>query len=215
MVKQFAYQKIICGLWSSSLIIAVLAGVFLSMGLCFNFLNFRVQKAYAGGLHTKVGTFTAKSGTGEQSITGVGFQPKAVLFWITDRTSEGNSPNVRFGRGWTDGTNEFAEAVARQDGTDNSQDRVVNDKVITLINAGGSVLAEASMVSLDTDGFTLNWTTAGGSRKVTYLALGGPSLTNVKAGGFLWPWNGGSYSETGVDFEPDAVIFGGSEDQKT
>lgn len=164
-------------------------------------------------LSAKVGTFTALSGIGNQRITGVGFQPKAVLFWITDRTSTGNSPDVRFGRGWTDGTNEFAEAVARQDGTNNSRDRVVNDKVITLIDAGGSVLAEASIVSLDSDGFTINWTTAGAFRKVTYLALGGPSLTNVKAGGFLCPWTGESYSETGVGFEPDAVIFGGSEDQ--
>ena len=127
-------------------------------------------------LSTKVETFAAIAGTGNQTINTTGFQPKAVLFWITDRTSAGNSPDARFGRGWTDGTNQAAAATAWDDGTDVGAGVLVTDKTITLINEAGTVLADASIVTLNSDGFTINWATAGGSRLVTYLALGGSDL---------------------------------------
>lgn len=166
-----------------------------------------IQEARAH-LSAKVGTFTANSGTGDQSVTGVGFQPKALLFWITDRTGAGSGAYARFGRGWTDGTNQGAAATAWDDssGVSNSRDRVVTTKCITLIDHGGNLLAEAGIVSLNADGFTINWSTAGGSRLVTYLALGGDALTNAKAGGFIYPGDGNPYSETGVGIQPDAVL---------
>ena len=87
------------------------------------------QPAYAaGGLSSKVGTFAANSGTGNQSVTGVGFMPKAVLFWITDQTSTGSSSNGRFGRGWTDGTNQGAAATGWDDGSDTVGGICVTDK---------------------------------------------------------------------------------------
>ncbi|MFQ6069308.1 MAG: hypothetical protein ACE5LC_02155 [Candidatus Aminicenantales bacterium] len=160
----------------------------------------------------KFGTFTANSGTGSQSVTGLGFQPKAVLFWITDLTSAGSGSYARFGRGWTDGTNQGAVATAWDDssGVSNSRDRIVNTKCITLIDHSGAILAEAGIVSFDSDGFTINWSTAGGSRLVTYLALGGDALTNVKVGGFIYPTTT-SYSETGLGFQPEVVLFMGVE----
>ena len=133
-------------------------------------------------LLAKVETFTANAGTGNQIISTTGFLPKAVLFWITDQTASGSSANSRFGRGWTDGTNQAAAATAWPDGTDNTWGSMVNDKSILLINGSGTILADASIVSLNVDGFTINWSTAGGSRLVTYLALGGPGLTDVKSG---------------------------------
>ncbi|UCF60250.1 MAG: DUF2341 domain-containing protein, partial [Anaerolineaceae bacterium] len=168
-------------------------------------------------LDTKVGTFTALAGTGNQPVTGVGFEPKAVLFWITDRTSEGSGSYARFGRGWTDGSNEAAVATAWDDepaggsNSNESRDRIVNSASITLVDHNGNLLAEASTSSLDADGFTLNWTTSGGSRLVTYLALGGDALTNVKVGSFVWPFGSLNYSETGVGFQPDALMFAGVE----
>jgi hypothetical protein len=176
-----------------------------------------------GPLLTKVDTFAANSGTGNQSVNDVGFQPKAVLFWITDRTSAGSSAYARFGRGWAaydgSGYTQGAAATAWDDepaggaGTNSSRARVVDTACITLINQGGTTLAEANIVSFDSaDGgkFTINWTTAGGSRLVTYLALGGGALTNVKAGGFNYPATVG-HSETSVGFQPDAVLFMGNE----
>ena len=66
-------------------------------------LAFNAQDAWPE-LSSKVETFTAIAGTGSQQITTTGFQPKAVLLWITDRTAVGNGAVARFGRGWTDGT---------------------------------------------------------------------------------------------------------------
>ncbi|HEY47536.1 MAG TPA: DUF2341 domain-containing protein, partial [Anaerolineae bacterium] len=180
---------------------------------------FYLHAANAGEqpLNSKVGTFTALAGTGSQSVSGVGFEPKAVLFWITDRTSEGSGAYARFGRGWTDGSNQAAIATAWDDepagGSDSneSRDRIVTSASITLVDHNGNLLAEASTSSFDADGFTLNWTTSGGSRLVTYLALGGDTLTNVKVGGFVWPFSSMNYSETGIGFQPDAVMLAGIE----
>ena len=46
-------------------------------------------------LSAKTGNFTAIAGTGDQSVTGVGFNPKAVLFMLSDRTSAGSGSPAR------------------------------------------------------------------------------------------------------------------------
>ena len=168
------------------------------------------------GLSTKVETFTAIAGTGSQTISTTGFQPKAVLFWITDRTTVGNGAPARFGRGWTDGTNQGAAATAWEDlpapSANNSRTRVVDTRCIFLLDENDTILAEASIVSLNLDGFTINWNTntAGGSRLVTYLALGGTDLTNVHAGSFNYPLTA-PHSETAPGFQPDMILLMGVE----
>jgi hypothetical protein len=179
------------------------------------------QDSAGGSLLTKVETFAANSGTGNQTINTVGFQPKAVLFWITDRTSAGNGAYARFGRGWAaydgSGYTQGAAATAWDDepaggaGTNSSRVRVLDTKCITLIDQSGTLLAEAGIVSLDANGFTINWSTAGGSRLVTYLALGGSGLTDVKAGSFSYSGDWTNHAETGVGFQADAVLFMGNE----
>ena len=138
-------------------------------------LALNAQDAWAQ-FSSKVETFTAIAGTGSQQITTTGFQPKAVLFWITDRTSVGNGTFARFGRGWTDGTLMGAAATAWDDGSasgsNNSRTRLVNTACITLINETGTVLAEATIASFNTDGFTINWGMAGGSRLVIWRWVG-------------------------------------------
>jgi hypothetical protein len=175
------------------------------------------QDSTGGSLLTKVETVAANAGTGNQTINTVGFQPKAVLFWITDQTSAGSSAYARFGRGWAayDGSiyTQGAAATAWNDsaGSSSTRTRVVDTKCITLIDQSGTLLAEASIVSLDANGFTINWSTAGGSRLVTYLALGGSALTNVKAGSFSYSADWTNHAETGVGFQPNAVLLMGNE----
>jgi len=135
-----------------------------------------------------------------------------VLFWITDRTSAGNSPDARFGRGWTDGTNQAAAATAWDDGTDVGAGVLVTNRTITLINDAGTVLADASIVSLNSDGFTINWNTAGGSRLVTYLALGGSDLTNVHVGNKVLLGTNATESVSGLGFQPDGILLMGPRD---
>ncbi len=162
------------------------------------------------GLLAKTSTFNSPVGTGNQSVSGVGFQPKAVLFWITNRNSPGASPGALFGRGWTDGANQAAAATIWQDGSDTTAGRQVNDKSILLVNVDGTVRTDAAIVSLDADGFTLNWTTAGGNRLVSYLALGGAALTNVKVGSQLLSVSNATESITGVGFQPDSILLFGA-----
>ena len=168
-------------------------------------------------LLTKVETFTAIAGTGPQTISTTGFQPKAVLFWITDRTSVGNGAFARFGRGWTDGTRMGAVSTAWDDGSaanlNDSRTRLVTTACITLIDETATVLAEATITSFNADGFTINWGIDGGSRLVAYLALGGANLTNAYVGGFNFPAGplGTNHSETAPGFQPDAVLFIGTD----
>ena len=101
-------------------------------------------------------------------------------------------------------------------GLNTSRSRVVDTKCITLIDHtatdGSEILAEAEIFSLDSNGFTIRWTALEDpqGRLITYLALGGGGLTNVKAGGFSYPQQD-DYSETGVGFQPDVVLFMGAQ----
>ena len=162
-------------------------------------------------LSTAVGIFTANSGTGTQAVTGVGFQPAAVLFWWSSHTSVGTTVNGRFGQGFTDGTNDGAACTAWEDSastTSNTRERITNAACITLVDETGTLLMEAAISSLDSDGFTLNWTTAGGSRKIAYLALGGVS---AYVGSQALTLSSGSQAVTGVGFALDALMMLGVE----
>lgn len=171
----------------------------------------KIQEVEAAGLMTKMGTLSQPTSTGNQQITGVGFQPEALIFWMTNLTAEGNGASSYLAKGFTDGTNQGSTAVAWQDGFNTVQDRTVATKVISLVNETGTVLAEAGIVSLDTDGFTINWTTVDSTQRlVTYLALGGTSFTNVKVGSVTGTTS--PLAVSGVGFQPDAVLLVGRQD---
>jgi hypothetical protein len=176
----------------------------------------KIQEAQAAYSKFDLNTFVAGSGT--QQVNGVGFQPKAVMFWITELTGQGTSSHSRVGQGWAayDGSSygEGAVATAFQDGGTDRRDRVVNTACITLIDHNENIRCEASIDSFHSDGFTIDWgATNGGGRRVIYLALGGDALTNAKAGGFIYGsgWIGDTKTIT-VGFQPDAVLLAGVED---
>lgn len=161
------------------------------------------------GTKSKCGSFSAIAGTGEQVRTGIGFTPKIVMLWMTNRTSTGGGTGAYQARGWSDGTNEGSVASAWEEvSPSNTQLRIVETKAISLVDEDGTVLAEADLTSLDSDGFTIDWTTAGGSRLITYLALGGTSITDVKVGGLIYSQSE-DISVSGVGFQPDVVLFYG------
>jgi len=65
------------------------------------------------------------------------------------------------------------------------------------------------LVSLDSDGFTINVTTAPGAAiRVGYVALGGPALS-VKVGTYTSQTTTGTKATIGVGFQPEAIILGG------
>lgn len=152
-------------------------------------------------------------GAPSQSITGLGFQPDAVIFFWTQQTASGFSSAASIGYGFaTDSTHQAAVAYA----SDNNQATTVAKRwqsqsrciVILSSAAAGTADAEATFTSMDADGFTLNWVNKGSlAWRVHYLAIGGPDLLNSTVGSFTPAAGTGSETITGVGFEPDFLMF--------
>lgn len=121
-----------------------------------------------GIVTSKVGSFTRdiSLASGSQAITGVGFQPTAVLFLSNVTTTAQISVGV------DDGTN--VGAVIDNNG--GSTDTYVSGTSNSIsLRVDGSNRAEAAIQSLDSDGFTLSWTKTGfptGTATMIYLAWG-------------------------------------------
>jgi hypothetical protein len=162
-------------------------------------------------LKVKLGSFSQPASTGNQSITGVGFQPKIVLFWMNDLTADGSAANIQYAVGAATSSNQFLFAVSAVNGSGNYTPtrRHTASKCIGTVTVGAATsTSEASLVSMDSDGFTLNWSTADATaRAVNYLALGGSDITNAYIGNFTTPTSTGNQSITGTGFKPDSLIF--------
>jgi hypothetical protein len=167
--------------------------------------------------HFKKGSF-AKTGTAapaSQSVTGVGFQPKAVIFTWTRQTIEGLSPQGRemvggFGMA-TGPANERAiyTVCADESAGSDCNGEGVTTAVIRMPDSGAPVVvASAELTSLDADGFTLNWTlNESEAHVIHYVALGGSDITNAVVSHFDLTTGVGSQAVTGLGFEPDFLMF--------
>jgi hypothetical protein len=170
------------------------------------------QAAQTPGVLAKAGRLTQPTATGDQAITGLGFQPKLILFWMTGNTGDGSMANAQLSVGAaTSSTNQWCFAGSAQDGSSTGLAPVRHNSTTAAAGAvavgSASVLAEAQLKSLDADGFTLTWTTADSTaRQVTYLALGGISLTNAYAGSYNLPTATGAMAVTGVGFKPSGLL---------
>src|SRR3990167_9374864 len=163
-------------------------------------------------LSAKAGVFTLNTTTGNQAITGVGFQPDVVLFIPSNLTADGIQAHARVGFGaGSSSTARGAISANDEDGVEPSDStRYHTDaEVLNQLALGEqTILYEADLVSLDSDGFTINISTAPASGvKVAYLALGGVDLTNAKVGNFAATTTNGNQAVTGVGFQPDALIL--------
>lgn len=158
-------------------------------------------------LRAYLGTFAAPAGMGVEAVTGVGFEPRAVLLWMTEHGANGSLDGARFGRGWTDGTRQGAVASAWESGGNASHSRWTDEACVTLVSEQGALLAEAAVESFDPDGFSLSWATPGEGRRVVFVALGGPIEARV---GNL-PLSSPTETVDTVGFSPDLVLLAGVE----
>ena len=159
----------------------------------------------------KVGRFQlpADAGASTPTVTGVGFQPKAIFLSassLNTNTFEGDT-NYQWG---------FASSVADQRSMGWSQvdaNGVSNTMSVTCdtdiwSDAKGSLVGNMELQSFDSDGFTLNIPSNRGDQwNIGYLALGGDDLTNAKVGSFFTPSATGLHAVTGVGFIPDFVML--------
>lgn len=157
-------------------------------------------------LSAHAGSFDASASTGNQSVTGVGFQPKTVLFAAaradTSETFDNSLASLSFGTGISS-SSRWAVSTARSSTTARSHLSTTLSGLRT--NTAGGTAQEFDFVSHDSDGFTVNNVVATATRW-TYLALGGSTLV-VKAGIFNQPTSTGNQSVTGVGFKPTVTIF--------
>ncbi len=167
-------------------------------------------------LEAKSGTFIVNSGTGNQSITGVGFRPKAYILFYTKNNSLDTNSNGKgsiLSIGMTDGVRQFCMASGSEDnqGTSDVGRRGFSDRVLATHDAQANqyVEGEASHVSMDADGFTINIVTEfiePTNPIVSYIAFGGDDLqVDVDTVDLAYTIDT-SVDVTAPGFEPDVII---------
>lgn len=157
-------------------------------------------------LSAKVGSFAKPVVTGNQAVSGVGFQPNTLIMFGNYQTADGSATGqARIGLGFSDGTGN--EVISNQKGPSNFQCIQVSTKNYSL-SLGGGQIASSSLSSFGVDGFTNNWTTSNAvATIVNYIALGGSTITNSKVLNNTAATVGGNQVFSGVGFKPDAVII--------
>lgn len=111
----------------------------------------------------KVGNFSAGASNGNFSVTGVGFKPKMVEFeWVS------SSSNGLIGSGGMDEDgNQWARSTYVQGNAQNTE-AATNRCFITTGSTGINRAAE--FVSMDTDGFTINFLQSVSNTDIGYKA---------------------------------------------
>lgn len=164
--------------------------------------------------------FTKQAGTGVQSVTGVGFEGKALILWSTRRTSTGAGDGAQKLVGMTDGVDQMCRFINLPDNeaaTTSAQSERTNRLVYMTDATSGAtptVQVEGDFDGFTADGFDLNWLTNDGTATIFHaLVLGGsdvqvdytPTKITVGAGGTI---------DVTTGFEPECFIaIGGAADE--
>jgi hypothetical protein len=159
------------------------------------------------------GSFVANTSTGNQAVSGVGFQPTAILFWGNKLTAAGYGTGSSLFMGAATSTTErWAIAVIGDDAAADSNTARRNTAsacILSLISGAAAVDSQADLVSFDSDGFTINWSDAPASAwLIHFYALGGSDITDAKAGRITGdPVAAGDEAITDPGFQPDFVLL--------
>lgn len=173
------------------------------------------------GVSVKTGSFLSGTGivTSTVAVTGVGFRPKCVLLWWSNRTvttdTQSASTEATIGLGWMINDNADGAPTQRRVAIGGSADaapsgdtwsRMQNDACVVAM-AAGAVIGILDGASFDSDGFTLVVDDAfPASIRIHYLALAGADLTNFASGRSVLPTSSGTADYTGLGFQPDFVM---------
>lgn len=121
--------------------------------------------------HLKIGSISGATfgSTGNKSITGVGFTPQAVVFLLMPTTIASNAiQSIGFMTSSAQAASGTAASNAAAPFRWSSTARCIGWG-----SPGASAVAmDASYVSMDSDGFTINVNTAANNFDVAYLAIG-------------------------------------------
>jgi hypothetical protein len=165
---------------------------------------------------SETGEITSPASTGNQSYNftgaGNGLVPKAIIFFASFKSAGSTGADDHRMFGFTTGSTAARNQCHCWQNNDGvgTQNMTVGFSETSCIfknddNATTTDLA-AVLVSFDTDGFTLNWTTTAAGVAIQYVAIGGDDLS-VFADNFDTGTGTGNIAETGVGFQPKAAIF--------
>lgn len=171
------------------------------------------EAGVAGSGQIYVNSFTPPTVPGTQVITGLPWQPGAILFWSTGATVEDSFQNTIYAMyGFASRTPENAAiAAATLDNVTTVTGARRNDNAhcIVFIDTAGVVVGEAAVTAMSEGSFTLNWTVAnwpgGVAPIVQYLALASIDVLDIDVVSWTMPTSG-TRVVTGLSFRPDVVL---------
>ncbi len=162
-------------------------------------------------LSAKADVLSTSAGTGDKSVTGLGFQPKAVIGFYNNQTATGTAADAHIGVGFSGTAGEDLSTYFNSLDNSASSDimRSILNTAFWKTTVGGATTARntATMSTLDADGFTVNTTANVTGAKLPFLALGGTDITNAVGGQIAMPNSTADFSVTGLGFQPDVVFL--------
>ena len=136
----------------------------------------------------KVGAITESLTNTTKAETGVGFQPKGVLFSTVGNVASASINTSLNNQGY--GAAVSTSQRAAIDTCDNAQISTRLDRtkcIVHTLDSGGinpTSAGQADLASFDADGFTLDWTSTDGvARQTIYMAFGDAGVTPPVASG--------------------------------
>lgn len=162
------------------------------------------------------GTLAIAAGaTGSHSVSGLAFQPVAVIFFGASTNTTGSyvaDDDVMLGFA-TSATQEAVICFSDNNqatNTANSRGTSTANSIRNAINGVSPATTTdyaADFTSMDATGFTVNVSNGPtNALSIHYLAIGGSDITNAKVGSFSIPTSG-AIATTDPGFQPDLVLF--------
>ena len=159
---------------------------------------------------SKVGSFNGPSGTGNYSVTGLGFVPALVMF----TTGYATGSYVINGQGAMDANgNQWAHAVNTN--LTNAATVPSTTACIFLITNGGATAVAAAYVSMDADGFTVNFSATDTNARIGWVAVSQPISVDVNDHGGLTGLGDDDHAQYHNDARGDARYWPLSTDLAT
>jgi len=155
--------------------------------------------------NAKVLDITTAAGTGNQAITGVGFQPDLFMAagaFTTNTTLASSGIYNTFAIATASSTQGLSSFVQDSVTTLNCSRRQGNNIFYSTVDASETTAQAGTLTSLDADGATINWSTASSRRMIGIFLKGGQySLSSVTANTTT-----GAQNVTSIGFQPKGIF---------
>ena len=129
-----------------------------------------IQTVALGGANAKSGYFSAPGILGNYSVTGIPFRPKAVQLWCSK--NDGQQTWFHISHGLIDENRNQSVAFALGNYSNIFRGVTYTNKCIYVVSSGWAEQVVATYVSMNNNGFTLNFTATNSIFIIRWLAIG-------------------------------------------